>query len=268
MLDVVVALTGRAPEAGPHIATNRAPTLVIKVDPGIANAEEDDSAFWPLLGYAVGESCGHEIPLVCGLEQLAHKPRVSDLKAFGAAFATTSGAAMFHIASITPEADEYSDTSSLRTVDIGPAELAAAWTELNSAQDPSVGLVALGNPHLSLDEFEQLAWLMEGKHRAESTPVILTAGRHIVAEAEERGYLAPIKAFGAQIITDTCWCMLGEPVVPPEAANIMTNSAKYAHYGAGATSKGMHFGNTAACVEAACTGVNRVMPEWLNAVAT
>lgn len=269
MLDVVVALTGRAPEAGPHISANRAPRIRVDVDDVMyaSAASQDDPSFWPLIGYALGTRAGHDIVLVTGLEEAV--PRVSDLKSFGAAFATTSSSPMFHIAGITPEASEYTGAdylATLRTVSVGIPELAASWAELNSARDDSVGLIALGNPHLSLDEFEELAQLMSGRQRISTTPVVLTAGRHIVAEAEARGFLAPIKLFGADIITDTCWCMLTAPVVPPAATNIMTNSAKYAHYGAGATDKGMHFGNAKQCVDAACSGIHASigeMPSWL-----
>ena len=79
-----------------------------------------DDAFWPLLGYCCGSVCGSEIPLIRGLEMSAAGP--DELKAFGAAFATVAAAPMFHIAGITPEANEQKPE---RQVRIGLEELRA-----------------------------------------------------------------------------------------------------------------------------------------------
>jgi predicted aconitase len=74
-----------------------------------------------------------------------------------------------------------------------------------------------------------------------------------------------LKAFGAQVIQDACWCTVMEPIVPSEAKVIMTNSGKYAHYGPGLSGKIVRFGSLADCVEAACTGcaINE-LPAWLR----
>ena len=68
------------------------------------------------------------------------------------------------------------------------------------------------------------------------------------------GHIAVLEAFGAQVLNDTCWCMITEPVIPPSARNLMTNSGKYAHYGPGLVGRKAHFGSMAECVEAACKG--------------
>ena len=55
------------------------------------------------------------------------------------------------------------------------------------------------------------------------------------------------------------------PVVPRAAANLMTNSGKYAHYAPGLVGRGVHFGGLLACIEAACTGeVPAGPPRWLR----
>ena len=99
-LDICIALTGRAPLAGCHLDAGRRATLALDVE---MPAGADDG-FWPLLGYCCGSVCGTEIPLIRGLETSAAGP--DELKAFGAAFATVAAAPMFHIAGITPEANE------------------------------------------------------------------------------------------------------------------------------------------------------------------
>ncbi|KAL5360244.1 hypothetical protein BJX96DRAFT_165016 [Aspergillus floccosus] len=253
-VDVCIALTGRAPRAGCHVPEGRQP--VLRVDVGVAVGGlgvGDEDAVFPLLGYVVGKAAQHRIPLVCGMEGLA--PQMVDLKAFSAAFGTTASAAMFHIRGVTPEAAQFADDLKLEAVEIMQADLRAAWQALNSARDASVGLVSLGNPHFALEEFGRLAALCAGRRKSASVEVIITTSRNNYAQAREAGHLAAVEAFGATVITDTCWCMISEPVIPRSVRNIMTNSAKYAHYAPGMVQRGVHFGSLRQCVEAACCGV-------------
>lgn len=262
-LDICIALTGRAPHIGCHLDAGRRATLRIDV-PALDGA---DDAFWPLLGYHVGLLCSSAIPVICGLERSGAGS--DELKAFGAAFATTSAAPMFHIAGITPEAPDAESAlggkAPLRHLQVSPADLLGSWHELNNASEPAVELVALGNPHFSLNECARLAELCRGRHKHAQTAVVLTCGRSIHAQAEAAGYVASLEAFGVQLVTDTCWCMLDEPVVPRQARRLMTNSGKYAHYAPGLVGRQVHFGSLAACVDAACTGTNPLhAPAWLG----
>ena len=77
-----------------------------------------------------------------------------------------------------------------------------------------------------------------------------------------------LEAFGVTFVTDTCWCMITEPLIPPATKVIMTNSGKYAHYGPGLSGRVMRFGSLAACVEAAALGFDPdILPDWLQGVA-
>merc|ERR1712232_1355943 len=78
--------------------------------------------------------------------------------------------------------------------------------------------------------------------------------------------------FGVQIVSDTCWCMLGEvvpaplSVMPTSAQTLITNSAKYAHYAPGLVGRQVRFASLAGCVEAACNRhVRKSFPRWLSA---
>ncbi|TVU89890.1 cis-3-hydroxy-L-proline dehydratase [Vreelandella titanicae] len=266
-LDICIALTGRAPYIGAHRDQGRIATLRIDIKP----LDTLDDAFWPLLGYHVGLLCGSEIPLLCGLEETA--PSRDDLKAFGAAFATTSAAPMFHISKITPEAMSESqalgELPPLRQLTVEPADLLTSWYELDHAEARQVGLVSLGNPHFSLSECAALAELCTGRLKHPDVAMAVTLGRAVYADASAAGYVTTLERFGAQLINDTCWCMLGEPVVPPTARTLMTNSGKYAHYAPGLVGRQVHFGNLAECVETACSGeASGRLPTWLTGVAT
>ncbi|VXB40619.1 2-Methylcitrate dehydratase AcnD [Pseudomonas sp. 8BK] len=262
-LDICIALTGRAPRCGAHLDEGRRATLLVEVQ----YPQEPDDSFWPLLGYHVGLLAGRSIPLLTGLEHSAASS--DDLKAFGAAFATTSAAPMFHIAGITPEAPDEASAlggqAPARQLRVTLDELLESWRGLNSAESAEVSLVALGNPHCSATELARLAELCEGHHSHPDTTLVVTCGRAVHEQAAAAGHVATLERFGARLITDTCWCMLGEPVVPPGARTLMTNSGKYAHYAPGLVGRQVHFGSLTACVEAACSGRNaRAVPAWLG----
>ncbi|WP_201864652.1 cis-3-hydroxy-L-proline dehydratase [Microvirga soli] len=261
-LDICIALTGRAPLAGCHIESSRRAALQINVP----RLEGSDDAFYPLLGYHVGLVAANRIPVLTGLEQAA--PSQDDLKAFGAAFATTSSAPMFHILGVTPEAvtlDDATGATNVPTVEISVGDLLQSWRELDSAPDRWVDLISLGNPHFSVSECEKLAALCCNRTKHKNVSIVVTCGRATHDKIKEAGILSELERFGVQFVTDTCWCMITEPVIPPTAETIMTNSGKYAHYGPGLTGRGFHFGSLAACVEAACTGVtSNGSPLWLR----
>ena len=266
-LDICIALTGRAPLIGCHLDAQRKARLQIEL-PVLSDL---DDAFYPLLGYHIGALAGSRIPLVLGLEQ--SKPSLDDLKAFGAAFATTSAAPLFHIAGVTPEALDPAQVleanAPVPVEKIRLKDLLLSWRELNSARDSRVDVVSLGNPHFSLSEFAHLARLCRGRHKHPEVVLAITCGRAVLEQAREAGHIAVIEAFGATLVTDTCWCMLGEPVIPPAAKTLMTNSGKYAHYAPGLVGRKVHFANLAECVDAACSATaSGRLPAWLQSAAS
>lgn len=89
----------------------------------------------------------------------------------------------------------------------------------------------------------------------------------VLAESRRLGFAALLEAFGADLLSDTCWCMLGEVVPPPRAVKgtaLITNSAKYAHYAPGLVRRQVRFGSLQSCVEAACTRRVGGLPPWLG----
>ncbi|KAI1070012.1 hypothetical protein LB507_008006 [Fusarium sp. FIESC RH6] len=264
-LDISIALTGRAPKGGPHVDVNRLASVRVNVM-GVENSSGLDDSFPPLLGYYVGTLSTSRIPVVTGLEKYGLS--TDDLKAFGAAFATVSSAPMFHIVGVTPEATTLDAViaSDITTFQVQPRDLGPCWDKLNSAPpNQPLDLLSLGNPHFSLTELRNLAHIVQGRQKAPNVAVVVTCGRSIYKLAEQGGYIAQLEKFGVQILTDTCWCMVTEPVIPPSARTVMTNSGKYAHYGPGLTGRGMYFGSLGACVDAACEGVyDSGRPSWLQ----
>ena len=266
-LDICIALTGRAPLTGCHLDDQRHATL--RID--LPSLQHLDDAFYPLLGYHVGLLCGSETPVICGLEQCA--PTLDDLKAFGAAFATTSAAPMFHIAGVTPEAPTAEAALGGQPPDrilrVERGDLLDSWRELDSGESRNVELISLGNPHFSLSEFAALATLCEGRLKHPDVSVMVTCGRAIQGQADKAGHLATLECFGVQVVTDTCWCMIEEPVISRTTRTLMTNSGKYAHYAPGLVGRQVRFGSLAECVETACSGqASGRLPRWLATAET
>ena len=253
-LDLCIAVTGRAPLAGVYLDAERRAGRVLDFDiPPGAN-----EAIWPLIGYLAGLKSPDRIPLLRGLAGL--NPTTDDLKALCAAFGTTSAAPMLHVEGVTPEADmPPRDGADQRAVT--RADLAATWVSLNPGPE-MVELIAIGSPHASAPECRALAAALAGRKVAIAT--MISAGRAIIAELRRDGTLDALEASGVQIIPDMCWCSITEPVFPPEARTVMTNSGKYAHYGPGLSGRALRFGSLADCVAAAFSGhAPKALPDWL-----
>ncbi len=255
-LDLCIGLTGRVPEAGVYLDRHRVARREIEIEPP---ADYDD-AFWPLLGWRVGQAAPDRIPRLLGLEDTA--PSDDDLRALCAAFGTTSAAPMLHIAGVTPEGDRTAAEHADR-ISIGRADLARAWQTLNTGGG-DIDLVSLGSPHFSLAETRTFAGLLAGQTCESSVTVIVTLGRETLAAARSEGLVSELEAAGVRVIPDLCWCSISEPVFPPAARNLMTNSGKYAHYAPGLCGRDVRFGSLADCAAAAVSGTAPAAPpDWL-----
>ena len=256
-LDLCIALTGRAPEAGVYLAENRQARRVIEV----ALPDGYDDAFWPLLGWLAGEKSPDRIPLLTGLE--ASAPSEDDLRALCAAFGTTSAAPMLHVAGVTPEGG-LAPARNAERLRITKQDLLRAWQGFNGGGQ-AVELVSLGSPHFSLAETRRFAELMEGAKRHPEVSVIITLGRGVQAAAKAEGILSRLEQAGVLVVPDICWCSITEPVLPPQARTLMTNSGKYAHYAPGLCGREVRFGSLADCAATAKSGsAPKEPPVWLT----
>ena len=260
-LDICCALTGRAPAAGLHLEEPRLARVVVELEPIPPElALRDD--FYPVLGYLLGSVVAEEIPVVTGLEC---KPTEDQLKAMAAAAASSGEVAMFHIAGITPEAPTLSDAlgnrAARRTLTISMTDLQRTREALTTTMGSQVDVVAFGSPHCSLAECRELAKLMSGSRASPSVRVFVTTSRAVRDLLARSGELAILEAFGARVTADTC--IVVAPLVDPDAKVLMTNSAKYAHYGPGLLGVDSVFATTEECVASAIAGrVIRADEPW------
>jgi predicted aconitase/predicted aconitase with swiveling domain len=258
-LDLFIAMTGKAPLSGVYTEAGRKARVILDVS---LDAQTVDDQFWPLLGWIAGRHAPDRIPLIRGVA--AFGPTKDDLKALCAAFGTTSGAPMLHIEGVTPEAHLPAYAGALQKP-ILASDFAAAWRELNRGA-AKIDLVSIGSPHASAAELRQMVTLFAGRLRHPATEVIVTVGRDVLSAATRDGTVERLQAAGVRLLPDLCWCSIVEPVFPPEAQGIMTNSGKYAHYAHGLSGRHARLGSLSDCVEAALTGAAPAgPPDWLTA---
>ena len=99
-IDICCAITGRAPAAGLHLDAERLARTVFRVD-GVPGAPFGDGAAYAAIGHLVGRATGTNVPAIVGLPMTTTEDQ---LKALGAAAASSGALAMFHAVGITPEA--------------------------------------------------------------------------------------------------------------------------------------------------------------------
>ncbi len=251
-LDICCALTGRAPAAGLHLLDQRRATVVIKLD-GVPPALLERDDFYPVLGYLLGSIAGDDIAAVVGIEACPSEDR---LKSLVAAAATSGSVALVHLVGITPEAPTLDDAlggaQPARVVGVSLADLRDARATLSTAHNEKLGVVAFGSPHCSLGECRELARLMADRRKADSVQVFVTTSRAVRDLLERDGTLSTLRAFGATVTADTC--IVVAPLLRNVSGALMTNSAKYAHYGPGILGVGAVFGSTESCVDSAVAG--------------
>lgn len=252
LLDICCAITARVPAVGLHLTENRAGQLWLQLT-DVPRALQADDSFYPVLGHLVGKLAGDHIPVIDGLTVT---PTEDQLKAFGAATASSGAVALFHIVGVTPEAPTldaaFQGKPLPAPVRIDLARLRTARDELTTADGQALDMVVLGSPHFSLAEFAQLAPLLAGRRKHDAVQFLVTSSRAMVMLAQKAGYLDALHAFGGRVTVDTC--ILATPMLPPEVKLLMTNSAKYAYYAPGLLDTEVTFGSLADCVRSAEAG--------------
>lgn len=264
-LDVACALIGKAPKAGLHRDKERRGDILIRTEE-IAEDWKRENIFYHLLGHLAGKISGQRIPVISGLPQ---QPTFDGLKALAAAAAASGGVELWHAIGVTPEAathdDAFGESVPERTIDLTPDLLAEARSDLTTAQDGPLDMVALGTPHFSLSEFERLVPLLAGRRIKPGLTFYLSTSRYVRDAAAARGWIAEIERFGITVIADTCTYY--SPAVRQCRGRIMTNAAKWAYYAPGMLGVEVSFGSLAECVESAVRGeVWRDPQLWSNSL--
>lgn len=251
-LDIACAIAGVAPDYGLHRPENRLATLVIDAS-GLSRELRASDVFYPVLGAFLGRNAGTAVAVIEGLQGCTTEDR---LKALGASAASAGGVGLFHVAGVTPEAPDL-DTAlgqkpALERIVFAEDAVQETLARLStSAGTDRVDAVAIGSPHLSLAEIEEVERRLAGRPLA--IPLYANTGRHVVGPLAERGRRAALEAQGVKFVVDTC--VVATPILPDiDGAVLMTNSGKFAHYAPGNTGYAVSYGSLAECVESAVAG--------------
>ena len=249
-IDLCCAMTGRAPAYGLHLTENRAARALVE----IASIPDD----WDLerlavaVGHTIGRRCGGLIPAIVGLP-----PGMSedDLKALGAAAASSGAVALFHVVGVTPEAPDLETACGGLTPELLlqlPAEdLHEAARSLSSVADGArLSAVSLGTPHFSVAEFARLMPLLDGARPL--IDIFVNCSRATLDEVRKRGWEEPLRAARVTLVADTC--VYVSALIKPGAGAVMTNSGKCAYYAPGNLGVEVAYGSLAECVASARAG--------------
>jgi predicted aconitase len=228
---LAAALVGKTPCYGLHLAANRTPQVVVRVQ---ADTRDWTIADYGALGYHAGKLVGNRIPFFSGIN-----PARDQLKALGAAMAATGAVALYHVEGVTPEAVKVTyDLGSLETIAVETDDVRRLFSGI------PVDAVALGCPHCSPEELGNLARLLTGKQVKK--PLYVFASQAVIDA--NRKSVDIIEKSGAKVYADTC--MVVSPVME-QYAGIMVNSGKAFAYVPDMCGGAARIGTTEECVRVA-----------------
>ena len=202
------ALTGLTPRYGLHVDDNRKATVIVDVSSPLKGKD------FASLGCIVGEFAKDGIPYFRGLSASE-----DELKSLGAALASTGSIPLFHIEDVTPEHSN-AVTDRLERIDVDRKDLDEKADELSSDEEPD--LVAIGCPHLSMKELEELASIRETKRKG--TEIWLCTSRHVYGQAKD--LLNRLESVG-KVLCDTCMVVCP---IEERSGVVATDSGKAAFY--------------------------------------
>ncbi len=240
-------LTGKIPDWGFHRDEYRHATHLIDVETPVESVMD-----WGMLGYFIGDVVEANIPVLTGAIRQADPLRH---KHFGAAAASSGGVEMYHIVGVTPEAESLEmvlgGRKPLVTIKYDAQTRRGMYQTLNSnGRDPAVDYVMLGCPHASIEQFREVARLLDGKKI--KTHLWMFTSRAVKTVADMSGFTKKIEDAGGLVMTDTCSAIAR--AVPKGTKVVALDSAKQTHYLPAMVDVEAWFGTTEDCINAALTG--------------
>jgi len=249
-IDLCCAMTGRAPAYGLHLTENRLARALVEI---ISIPEDGDNEQLAVaVGHTIGRRCGGLVPAIVGLPSDVSE---DDLKALGAAAASSGAVALFHVVGRTPEAPDLETACGGFSPDfhlqLTAEDLREAARSLSNVADGApLGAVSLGTPHFSLSEFARLMPLLGGERPLIDT--FVNCSRATLDELRKRGWEKRLSAARVTLVADTC--VYVSALIRPGVGPIMTNSGKCAYYAPGNLGVEIAYGSLAECVASARAG--------------
>lgn len=226
---LAAALIGKTPQYGYHLNENRMPTHLVEINDELIGSD------YGAVGFLVGRIVKDGVPIF----HLRSRPNSDELKALGASMAASGSVALYYVENVTPPPPTEAEPEEKITLE--RADVDDVY-ENHSGRDADI--IALGCPHCSRQELEQLAELLEGK--TVKKELWVCTARKIAESCPE--LVARIEASGAKVFCDTCM------VVSPASEHhkkMMVNSGKALVYIPGQCGIQAGFGTLEKCIDSA-----------------
>ncbi|WP_135609748.1 aconitase X catalytic domain-containing protein [Methanococcoides sp. AM1] len=227
------ALVGKTANYGYHLDENRVPTVSVTVECELSGSD------YGALGYLAGKDVGNRVPIF----YMASTPSSDNLKALGAAMAASGAVALYHVEDITPEAQKVGFANPEDRIVIERSQIDEVYEEvIGGADDLECDIAAVGCPHCSADELENIARLLEGK--GIDKELWVCTSREVAEKNAE--LVKQIEQSGAKVLCDTC--MVVSPAT--EGHNcMMVNSGKALAYVPGMCKVAARIGSLEECIK-------------------
>ncbi|MGM0770699.1 MAG: aconitase X [Halobacteriota archaeon] len=226
------ALVGKTANYGYHLYENRVPTVSVTVECELSGSD------YGALGYLAGKEVGNRVPIF----YMASTPSSDNLKGLGAAMAASGAVALYHIEDITPEAQKVGFDNPAENIVIERSQIDEVYEEVIGGDDDlGCDIAAVGCPHCSADELENIARLLESKSIEKELWVCTS--REVAEKNAE--LVKQIEQSGAKVLCDTC--MVVSPATEGHKC-MMVNSGKALAYVPGMCKVAAKIGSLEECI--------------------
>lgn len=249
IVDICCGILGKTPETGLHLQKNRYGEVLVRL-----NVDRELKSWeYPALGYMLGKRLGSRIGVVDGMKG---NPRSEDLKSLCAAAAASGSVTLLHIVGVTPEARSLEEAlggnKPAEEFEVTLNDLKKTRDAMCTNKDDTVDFVALGCPHYTINEIEQVHKLLNGRKINPDTAFWIYANSYAIKLAEKMGLRRSLEEAGIVIRAETC--MVISPIANWNFKTLMTDSGKCSYYGPAECGTDIIFAGVEECVEAAVLG--------------
>ena len=209
---LAAAICGFTPNYGLHLDENRVANLLVKVETPLKGTSD-----FGALGAYIGEAAKGKVPAFTGVKGASE----DRLKSLGASMAAWGSAAIYFMKGITPE---WNVEGGAEEITFGAKELKEMREKMGGDGKPDI--IAIGCPHASLAEIEEVAMRVKGKKL--KTNLWVCTARKTKEAADKAGFTREIERAGGHVVADTC--MVVCPLEEMGITHAACNSGKAAKY--------------------------------------
>jgi len=209
---LAAAVCGATPNYGLHLDENRVANLLVKVETELKGMSD-----FGAMGAYIGEVAKGKTPAFVGVKGATE----DKLKSLGASMAAWGSNAIYFMQGVTPE---WNVADNAEQITFGAQELTAMREKMGGMGKPDI--IAIGCPHASLSEIEEVAARVRGKKI--KTKLWVCTARKTKEAADKAGFTAIIETAGGNVVADTC--MVVCPLEEMGITHAACNSGKAAKY--------------------------------------